>query len=50
MPGYHELSDRRSVQEMNALWAELWPEVQQKYVAVNAAGTTMPPPVALAKM
>ena len=35
---------------MNALWAELWPEVQQKYVAVNAAGTTMPPPVALAKM
>ena len=48
--GYHEVSDRRSVQEMLALWAELWPEVKQKYVAVNAAGTAMPPPVATAKM
>jgi hypothetical protein len=35
---------------MLALWAELWPEVEQKYVPVNAAGTTMPPPVSAAKM
>ena len=34
---------------MLALFAELWPEVEQKHVGVNAAGTAMPPPVA-AKM
>lgn len=45
--GYHEVSDRRSVQSMLQLWGELWPEVEQKYVAVNAAGTAMPPPVQL---
>ena len=47
--GYREVADRRSVQSMLALFAELWPEVEQKHVAVNAAGTAMPPPVA-AKM
>ena len=47
--GYREVADRRSVQSMLALFAELWPEVEQKHVGVNAAGTAMPPPVA-AKM
>lgn len=45
--GYTEHADRRSTQAMLALFAELWPEVSQKYVPTNACGTTMPPPVAL---
>ena len=32
-------------QAMLALFAELWPEVPQKYVAANAAGASLLPPV-----
>jgi dienelactone hydrolase len=46
--GYTEVADRRSTHAMLALFAELWPEMRQKHVAVNAAGTTLPPPVASA--
>jgi dienelactone hydrolase len=44
--GYREHADRRSTQAMLALFGELFPEVAQKPVVVNAANTTMP--VALA--
>ena len=41
--GYREAADRRSTQAMLAFFAELFPTVQQNYVAVNAANTRIPP-------
>ena len=41
--GYRERADRRATQNMLALFAEIFPGVPQKHVAVNAANTIMPP-------
>jgi len=38
----HESADRRSTQNMLALFRELFPDVPQNSVARNAAGTFIP--------
>ena len=38
---YHEAADRRSTLSMLSLFAECWPEVEQRSVHTNACGTVL---------
>lgn len=38
---YHEAADRRSTLSMLSLFAEVWPQYPQNYVAANACGTVL---------